>query len=92
MLGRRAGQEDCILNPFVHSRTAVAHSEPTKAISKQSPETAMLSVPFGCTHPLPSVPAFLLKSLEEVTSQEESFMPDISFGKGLKQPKSLSIV
>ena len=77
--GRRAGQEDCFLNPFVHRRTAVAHSEPTKAFSKQSPETAMLSAPFGCTHPPPPVPPFLLlQSLQEVTSQEESFMPDIS--------------
>jgi len=27
--GRRTGQEDCFLNPFVHRRTVVAHSEPT---------------------------------------------------------------
>jgi len=54
--GHRAGQEDCFLNPFVHRRTAVAHSEPTKAFSKRSPETAMLSAPFGCTHPPPPVP------------------------------------
>jgi len=39
----------------------VAHSEPTKAFSKRSPETAMLSAPFGCTHPLPPIPPFLLK-------------------------------
>jgi len=55
--GCRAGQEDCFLNPFVHRRTVVAHSEPTKAFSKRSPETAMLSAPFGCTHlPLPIPP------------------------------------
>ena len=59
--GRRAGQEDCFLNPFVHRRTAVAHSEPTKAFSKRRPETAMLSAPFGCTHPPPPIPPFLLK-------------------------------
>jgi len=83
--GRRSGQEDCFLNPFVHRRTAVARSEPTKAFSKRSPETAMLSEPFRCTHPPPPVPPALsavaepnVKSLQKVTSQEESFMPDIS--------------
>ena len=39
---RCAGQEDCFLNLFVHRRTAVADSEPTKTFSKRSPETAML--------------------------------------------------
>jgi len=62
-----ARQENCLLNPFVHRRTAVAHSEPTKgfqggaqrqpcclhplAFPKRSPETAMLSAPLECTHP-----------------------------------------
>ena len=41
----------------------MAHSESTKAFSKRNPETAMLSATFG---------------LQEVTSQDESFMPDIS--------------
>jgi len=63
-----AGQEDCFLNPFVHRRTAMAHSEPTKVFSKCNPETAMLSAPF----------AYLLRSLQEVTSQDQSLMPDIS--------------
>ena len=35
----------------------VAHPEPTKAFLKQSPETAMLSAPFGRTHPPPPYPA-----------------------------------
>ena len=39
----------------------MVHPEPTKAFLKQSPETAMLSAPFGCIHPLPSIPPFLLK-------------------------------
>ena len=39
----------------------MAHSEPTKAFPKQSPETAMLSAPFRCTHPPPPIPPFLLK-------------------------------
>jgi len=39
-----AGQEDCFLNPFVHRKTEVAHSEPTKAFSKQSPETVMCAL------------------------------------------------
>ena len=53
----------------------MAHSDPTKAFSKRSPC-------FGCTHPPPPVPP-----LQEVTSQEESFMPDISAtsGKGLQR-------
>ena len=59
--GHRTGREDCFLNPFVHRRTAVAHPEPTKVFPKQSPETAMLSAPFRCTHPPPPIPPFLLK-------------------------------
>jgi len=35
----------------------VVHSERTKTFSKQSPETAMLSAPFGCT----PYPVLLLK-------------------------------
>jgi len=75
--GHRAVQEDCFLNLYMHRRIAVAHSEPTKAFSKRSPETTMLSAPFGCTHPPPPILP-LWRSLQEVTSQDESFMPDIS--------------
>jgi len=39
----------------------MAHPEPTKALLKQSPETAMLSTPFRCTHPPPPILPFLLK-------------------------------
>ena len=39
----------------------MAHSEPTEAFSKRSPETAMLSAPEGCTHPPSPIPPFLLK-------------------------------
>jgi len=46
---------------FVHRRMAVAHPEPTKAFLKLSPEMAMLSAPFRCTHPPPPVQPFLLK-------------------------------
>ena len=52
--------EDCFLSPFVHRRSAVAYPEPTKVILKLSPETSMLPAPFGCTHPPPPVPPFLL--------------------------------
>ena len=81
--GCRAGREDWFLNLFVHRRTTVAHSEPTKVFPKWSPETAMLSAPFRCNHPPPPILPFLLKqnlqrSLQKVTSQDESFMPDIS--------------
>jgi len=39
----------------------VAHSEPTKAFSKQNPEIAVLSAPFRRTYPPPPIPPFLLK-------------------------------
>jgi len=39
----------------------VAHPEPTKAFLTLSPEIAVLSPPFRCTHPLPPIPLFLLK-------------------------------
>jgi len=68
----------------IGGRTAVAHPEPTKVFLKLSPEMAMLSAPFRCTHPSPPIPHFLLKqnhlqrALQEVTSRDESFMPDTS--------------
>ena len=34
---------------------------PTKSLLKMSPDMAMLFAPFGCTHPPPPVPPFLLK-------------------------------
>jgi len=33
---------------------------PTKSLLKTSPDAAMLFAPFGCTHPPPPVPPFLL--------------------------------
>ena len=33
---------------------------PTKSLLKTSPDVAMLFAPFGCTHPPPPVPPFLL--------------------------------
>jgi len=33
---------------------------PTKSLLKMSPDAAMLFAPFGCTHPPPPVPSFLL--------------------------------
>jgi len=73
--GHRTG---CFLNLFVHRRTAVAHSEPTKAFSKRSPETAMLSAPFGCTHPPPPVLPFLLS---QNLSREVIAGSDVTRGK-----------
>ena len=52
-----------------------------KVFLKLSPEMAIWSAPFGHTHPPPPILPFLLKqnlSLQEVTSQDESFMLDIS--------------
>jgi len=54
--GCHGGREDCFLNPLVHRRTAMVHSEPTMAFLKRRPETAMLPAPFGCTHPPPPIP------------------------------------
>jgi len=58
----------------------VAHSEPTKAFSKQSPETAMLSAPFRCTHPPPPIPPFLLK---QNLSREVIAGSDVTRGKDM---------
>ena len=33
---------------------------PTKSLLKTRPDAAMLFAPFGCTHPSPPVPPFLL--------------------------------
>ena len=41
-------------------RIEMALPVPTKLLLKTSPDTAMLFAPFGCTHPPPSVPPFLL--------------------------------
>jgi len=35
-------------------------SQPTMALLELSPDMAMLFAPFGCTHPPPPVPPFLL--------------------------------
>jgi len=69
----------CFRNrPFVHRRPAVAHSEPTKAFSKWSPDTAMLSAPFGYTNPPPRVPPFLLS---QNLSREVIAGSDVTRGK-----------
>ena len=34
---------------------------PTKLLLEMSPDVAMLFAPFGCTHPPPPIPPFLLK-------------------------------
>jgi len=56
----------------------VAHPEPTKAFSKWSPETAILSAPFGCTHPPPPIPPFPLK---QNLSREIIAGSDVTRGK-----------
>ena len=48
------------------------------AFSKRSPETAMLSAPFGCTHPPPPVPPFLLS---QNLSREVIAGSDVTRGK-----------
>jgi len=49
---------------------------PTKLLLKMSPDAAMLFAPFGCTHPPPPVPPFLLTQNLEVTYEAESLMTD----------------
>jgi len=66
----------------------VANQEPTKAFLKWSPEMAMLSARFRCTHfgcthfrythPPPPMKHNLSRLLQEVTTQDESFVLDIS--------------
>ena len=73
-LPHRTKRKDCFLDRFVHRRTAAAHPEPTK------PETAALPAPFGCTTPTshcPTLSAEVERTLQEVTSRDESLMPDI---------------
>jgi len=41
-------------------RTETALPVLTKSLLRTSPDTAMLFAPFGCTHPSPPVPPFLL--------------------------------
>ena len=41
-------------------RIEIALPVPTKSLLKTRPDVAMLFAPFGCTHPLPPVPPFLL--------------------------------
>ena len=41
-------------------RIEMALPVPTKWLLKTSPDAAMLFAPFGCTHPLPPIPPFLL--------------------------------
>jgi len=62
---------------------------PTKIFQKLSLDTAMLFSPFGCIHPPPFVPPFLLANnlqmtWSEMTSQAESFMMATP-GKSVKQ-------
>ena len=56
-----------VLIPFVHRRTEMAHPVPTKVFPKLSPETAMLFVFFGRTHPPPSVLPFLFLPMQNLS-------------------------
>ena len=48
------------LTPFMPKRTEMALPEPNKSLLKTSPDAAMQFALFGCTHPPPPVPPFLL--------------------------------
>jgi len=48
------------LTPFMPKRMEMALPVPTMSLLNTSPEAAMLLAPFGCTHPPPPVPPFLL--------------------------------
>ena len=53
-------QDSYFLSPFMLKTREMAYPAPTKARSKLSPNAAMLFAPFGCTHPPPPAPPFLL--------------------------------
>ena len=67
------------LSLFVHRRTEVAHPESTKVFLKLGPEMAMHS-------PTSPIPPFRLmqnlycfqRTLQVVSSEDESFIPDVS--------------
>ena len=69
----------------------MAHPVPTKPFLQPSTEAAMLFAPFGCTHPPPPVPPFLLaqnlspKDIAGVTSRAHNLPTSIEVisGKGL---------
>ena len=46
------------VGPFTLKSREVAYPAPTKSFLLTNPNTAMLSVPFVCTHPPPPVPTF----------------------------------
>ena len=49
------------LTPFRPKRTEIVLPVPTKSFLETTPDAAMLFAFFGCTHPLPPIPPFLLK-------------------------------
>ena len=51
----------CHGNKFLPKRTKMALPVPTKSVLETSSDVAMLFTPFGCTHPPPPIPPFLLK-------------------------------
>ena len=53
-------QDSYFLSPFILKTREMAYPAPTKGRSKLSPNAAMLFAPFGCTHPPPPAPPFLL--------------------------------
>ena len=53
-------QDSYFLSPFMLKTREMAYPAPTKGHSKLSPNAAMLFAPFGCTHPPPPAPPFLL--------------------------------
>ena len=48
------------LTPFMPKGIKMALPVPTKSLLKMSPDAAMLFASFGCTHPPPPDPLFLL--------------------------------
>ena len=53
-------QDSYFLSPFMLNTREMAYPAPTKGRSKLNPNAAMLFAPFGCTHPPPPAPPFLL--------------------------------
>ena len=73
---------------FLHRRTAGATQSHPRCFLKLSLEMAILSASFGCTHPVSYVHPFcwsrtyLQRTLQEVTSQNEIYMPRYISGNG----------
>ena len=57
---------------------------PTRSLLRTSPDAAMLFAPFGCTHPPPPVPPFLLTRTQNLT---QNLSPKVIAGSDIMKLK-----